>query len=445
MSAGEELLELAEQGDERAVKRAYARLLRCNRPDDDPDAFQDLHACYQHALAMCRSATEVRADARAIPYARVPQVDLQTVAPPESIPPVLDPGAAALDILQHAALASASSLDKLLQERALGWSLRFQADVGWALLEHLHRERPPVSEANFVILMQAFDWDDIALDVDPVWLAMVARRCRQRWRLLPSSRGELRIDYERCSERYLSAQETDDALARLRDPRPRWRNRLDAILPLHARDTPHLLAALEYWPEEEVPPGLNPAQVGFWARFGDASHRVHLHYGALRCAFIGLFLGLVTAWGVYASPAMGAYKGRLFIAAAALLVPAGWLLLRGFKWVLRWQCADEEDALGLAWLRWAFLPVTATAVGAAMWAQRAVGMDGVLLMALDRAWAFGLVLVAMTRAKARGPDSHGEPNGLPLIAGVIWPLAGIAVALVVWAIDLRRNVSTRRG
>jgi len=445
VSAGEELLELATQGDECAIKRAYARLLRSNRPDDDAEAFQELHACYQQALALCRMSAEERHDAPVDAQTGATHSDVSLVVVADSAAPVLDPHVAALDILQHAAVASASSLVVLLQERALGWSLRFRNDVGWALLEHLQREHPPVSEAHFSALTQGFDWDDIALEVDPLWLEAVARRCRQAWLLLPGSRAALRLGYEQCVDRYLSPREIDEAVARLQERRPRWRNRLEAIVPTRARDTPCLLAALEYWPAEEVSAGLDPVQVGFWARFGDPSHRVHLRYGALRCTIIGLFLGLVTAWGVLASPPVDAYRGGIMVAVATLLVPSGWLLFLGFKALLRWQCAHEIEARGPAWLRWVFLPTAAAAAGAAMWAQRASGMDGLLLVALDRAWAFGLALIAMKRARMRGPDSHSEANGLPLVISVIWPMAGIALALVFWSIDLRRNISSAKG
>ena len=444
MSAGEELLELAEQGDARAVKRAYARLLRSNRPDDDPEAFQDLHACYQHALALCGRGTDAQAELVESMQTEAPEPEVPRLVTSQALPPALDPDDAAREIVLHAGAADASTLALLLQERALCWSLQFRADVGWSLLGHLHREDPPVPEANFNTLAQAFDWDDIALDLDPLWLAGVARRCRQAWQLLPSSRSALRIDYERCSDSYLSAQDIDGAVARLSEARPRWRNRLDALLPARARDTPYLLAALEYWPDEALPPGLNAAQVGFWARFGDPSHPVHVRYEAVRCTLIGLFLGLVAAWGVYSSPAVSPSKGGMIIAAAALLVPASWLLRRGFRALLRWQCADESDARGPAWLRWAFLPVAAIAVGAAMWAQRTLGADGLLLMALDRAWAFGLTFIAMTRLRARGPDPHAEPNGLPLVLSVIWPMGAIGVSLYFWATDLIRNKGTRR-
>jgi len=54
MSWGHAALDLAEDADERAVKRAYAARLRTTRPDDDPVAFQQLHQAYQAALDWAR-------------------------------------------------------------------------------------------------------------------------------------------------------------------------------------------------------------------------------------------------------------------------------------------------------------------------------------------------------------------------------------------------------
>jgi len=51
MSWGHAALDLAEDADERAVKRAYAKRLRSTRPDDDPVGFQQLHEAYQAALS----------------------------------------------------------------------------------------------------------------------------------------------------------------------------------------------------------------------------------------------------------------------------------------------------------------------------------------------------------------------------------------------------------
>lgn len=54
MSWGHAELELDEDADERAVKRAYAKRLRTTRPDEDPAGFQQLHEAYQAALAYAK-------------------------------------------------------------------------------------------------------------------------------------------------------------------------------------------------------------------------------------------------------------------------------------------------------------------------------------------------------------------------------------------------------
>ncbi len=45
-------LGLPRTASSREVRRAYARLLKATRPDEDPQAFQRLHEAYEHALAM---------------------------------------------------------------------------------------------------------------------------------------------------------------------------------------------------------------------------------------------------------------------------------------------------------------------------------------------------------------------------------------------------------
>lgn len=49
-----QLLEIAPDSDERSIKRAYARLLKTNRPDDNPEDFQRLREAYEDALAEAR-------------------------------------------------------------------------------------------------------------------------------------------------------------------------------------------------------------------------------------------------------------------------------------------------------------------------------------------------------------------------------------------------------
>lgn len=51
------VLELEQDADERSIKRQYARLLKVNRPDEDPVAFQNLRDAYERALEMARART----------------------------------------------------------------------------------------------------------------------------------------------------------------------------------------------------------------------------------------------------------------------------------------------------------------------------------------------------------------------------------------------------
>tara|TARA_B100000676_G_C18021419_1_gene812845 strand:- start:460 stop:1641 length:1182 start_codon:yes stop_codon:yes gene_type:complete len=51
-------LELAPTSDTRAIKKAYARLLKQHRPDQDAAAFQQLHQAYKTALALAEQQTE---------------------------------------------------------------------------------------------------------------------------------------------------------------------------------------------------------------------------------------------------------------------------------------------------------------------------------------------------------------------------------------------------
>ncbi|RMO79009.1 Heat shock protein DnaJ [Pseudomonas syringae pv. primulae] len=51
------VLELDQGADERSIKRSYAKLLKVNRPDEDPVAFQNLRDAYERALQLARART----------------------------------------------------------------------------------------------------------------------------------------------------------------------------------------------------------------------------------------------------------------------------------------------------------------------------------------------------------------------------------------------------
>lgn len=52
------ILGIQATSDEREIKRAYARRLKTTRPEDDPQAFQDLRDAYEATLRLARFASE---------------------------------------------------------------------------------------------------------------------------------------------------------------------------------------------------------------------------------------------------------------------------------------------------------------------------------------------------------------------------------------------------
>ncbi len=71
------ILGLTRDADERAVKRAYAALLKQHRPDADPEGFRRINDAYQQALA--HAAMIVRRSAAGVTVA---SVTLATIRPP---------------------------------------------------------------------------------------------------------------------------------------------------------------------------------------------------------------------------------------------------------------------------------------------------------------------------------------------------------------------------
>jgi len=84
VSTAWDVLGIAATGDEREIKRAYARLLKTNRPDDDPDAFQALRDNYELALRLAAHLRDTPAREPQLPQVR-PQPEAPQPNPPRDI------------------------------------------------------------------------------------------------------------------------------------------------------------------------------------------------------------------------------------------------------------------------------------------------------------------------------------------------------------------------
>jgi hypothetical protein len=80
-----DLLEIGEDADERTIKRAYARLLKLHRPEDDPAGFQRVNNAYQFCLS------RVDAGATDVPQGFGSGVDTPDTQVPEPAPVIVPP------------------------------------------------------------------------------------------------------------------------------------------------------------------------------------------------------------------------------------------------------------------------------------------------------------------------------------------------------------------
>ena len=110
-----DVLGLPDDADERAIKRAYAKLLKTTRPDEDPEGFQRLHDAYRYALDYARDRAWREVDGDEDEEASVPaSVETAEVA-------VVDGDATSFvyddPVAVSESVASAVELDATLQAR----------------------------------------------------------------------------------------------------------------------------------------------------------------------------------------------------------------------------------------------------------------------------------------------------------------------------------------
>lgn len=168
-----QLLSLTPDADERSIKRAYARLLKTHRPDENPDEFQRLREAYEASLAEARwraQADEDVVDAPIVVSAPAPEYSQPAevsslVMPLEhvDIPTAISPPEPSLEQMQQwlAEGKDRQVVDALRVWMASDWLMPFERRQQFEqrVLDWLE-SAPQWTPAFFEGVCKAMGWDE---------------------------------------------------------------------------------------------------------------------------------------------------------------------------------------------------------------------------------------------------------------------------------------------
>ncbi|MCL7714759.1 J domain-containing protein [Stenotrophomonas mori] len=413
-----EILELDPGADERTIKRAYARLLRSNRPDDDPDAFQRLHQAYQAALNWHRHQQEFEQDefaweahmdaepAResvALTQEAVQDVTLSggqprsprpasttlhgvpshtleedpalepvTAFQPVSVPlPQIDVEALVARIIDAAQTLPDTELGPWLEQCPELWSIRGKSDAGARLLGRLQQPEIAMNGASFDLIVTTFGWDEVSNHVDPDMLKALGGTLHARWLLLAGNEAQLALLLLTGDGDPVSLAEARRCRMRLVRPWHRGRALLSAARPSCVTRMRAMLQRLDWYGSELPCPPIDQHQLRFWRGLVDRSRPGgnHLLVGVIRSALLSCLwlLPLVAVYGLLAASDLLAGKGWPSPGGLVTYAAAGMgiMLLLGMgtsPWV--WagsRIAASRPFQQLLRLRWLVLPGLALA------------------------------------------------------------------------------------
>lgn len=348
-----QLLELPPDADERSIKRAYARLLKTHRPDENADNFQRLREAYEASLAEARWRAEGEAEEPVNNLTRDCSPVQASAAEWSHVQPAV--------VQANTSVASppTPSLDQMQQwladgqDRRVLEGLRHWLASDWLLpLERRQQFDRSVfdwleaaegwSPAFFDAVCQMMQWDDTHgdLPVEPWrWRGMI-RRCE-----VQAMADSLRLELES----YNGDTAAGRAATLLLKPLTDCQRRLlaDRCTPQDWQRFTELAKSIEYHPELPGLLGLEPLKtwrnwlpagnywelrVFLWAALTSVLVLGSLMQAGLRTDLLSVaILSSMTfgaiifgqkAYNVWASAAMG--SASMDIAVSQRLIPARW-------------------------------------------------------------------------------------------------------------------------
>lgn len=450
-----EVLGLPEGAGEREIKRAYARLLKLNRPDENPDGFQELHQAYQVALSISRfsddsdqseepqggesftpvAAPWVEPGAEPEPVVEQSPVLIQTfVAEPLPLADRVESDLPYQTIELESGLDEHSSFDQeafleecitqglvSTPEDFLAWLERrpeflflgSKSELGHALLCKLSQEKPPIHPDVFDVLLQFLDLNLVQGYLDSMWLMHLEQRIVRAWELQPENWPRLRIRLRMSlpAEQMMNFPEVMQQLCRPFRYLQAIRSMLTLRRPSEIRN---VLLHLDEGEVNDLPPPVNPEQVSFWMKAGD---QVRVSWPRLQ---VGIWRLLAI---LFACAALILPIGGLDVFYRTVMVVGGafgvWVLYILVQASVVWQRRREDEPAFCPWLRLLWVP---------LWCLCGIFLYFLLLPDVPW-WGYGVSLFATVTAVFR---YFGRNRFTGLFSGdmnFFWAMVGIGIGL----------------